>query len=162
GNSAINVLDGGPGADTMTGGAGNDTYVVDNAFDVVTENVNAGNDTGYASINYTLRANVENLFLTGAPINGSGNSLDNLLPGNSGDNTLDGGPGVDILLGGIGNDTYVLDTAFDQVIENANEGIDTIYIGAGYTLGANVENLVLVGTTAINGAGNSLNNTISG
>ena len=31
------VLSGGTGADTMRGGAGNDTYVVDNAGDIVTE-----------------------------------------------------------------------------------------------------------------------------
>lgn len=31
-----------------------------------------------------------------------------------------------------------------------------------YTLGANVENLTLLGTTAINGTGNTLNNTLTG
>ena len=33
-----NLLDGGAGADAMTGGAGNDTYFVDNAGDAVIEN----------------------------------------------------------------------------------------------------------------------------
>ena len=40
------MLDGGAGADTMTGGLGNDTYVVDNVGDVVTEAANAGHRHG--------------------------------------------------------------------------------------------------------------------
>ena len=45
GNGGNNILDGGAGADTMTAALGNDTYVVDNAGDVVTENANEGTDT---------------------------------------------------------------------------------------------------------------------
>ena len=37
GNGAANILDGSFGADTMTGGLGNDTYVIDNAGDVAIE-----------------------------------------------------------------------------------------------------------------------------
>jgi Ca2+-binding RTX toxin-like protein len=163
GNSAANTLDGGAGADTMIGGAGDDTYIVDNTGDTVTENSGAGNDTVQSSISYTLTANVENLILTGnATINGTGNSLNNMLTGNSADNVINGGTGVDTIMGGLGNDTYVVDNTGDTVTENANEGLDIVQSSATYTLSANVENLTLTGSSAINGTGNELDNVLNG
>ena len=59
-------MDGGTGADSMDGGFGNDTYIVDNVGDVAAE-VAGGIDTVLASVSYTLSANLENLTLTGRP-----------------------------------------------------------------------------------------------
>jgi len=68
----------------MVGGAGNDTYVVAQTGDVVTENQNEDVNVVQASITYTLGADVENLTLTGSSaINGTGNTLDNVLRSHS-------------------------------------------------------------------------------
>ena len=153
GNNAANVLDGGAGADVMTGLDGDDTYVVDNSSDLVVELANQGNDTVRSSVTYALTANVENLILTNsASINGTGNSLDNVLVGNSGVNTL---------TGGAGNDTYVVG-AGDTVVESNDGGTETVQSGVSWTLGSNLENLMLLGTAAISGTGNNLNNVLIG
>ncbi len=163
GNSANNRLDGGLGSDTLSGGLGNDTYVVDSSFDRVQESNFQGTDTVESSVSYTLGDNVENLTLTGfSAINGTGNSLNNVITGNSANNRLDGGLGSDTLSGGFGNDTYVVESSFDRVQESNFQGTDTVESSVSYTLGDNVENLTLTGFSAINGTGNSLNNVITG
>lgn len=163
GNSAANTLNGGTGADVMTGGAGNDVYVVDNAGDRTTEAASGGTDTVQSSITWTLSTEVENLTLIGtAAINGTGNTLANTLTGNAGDNILDGGTGVDTLIGGAGNDTYVVDGVSDIILELAAGGTDLVQSSVTLTLGAELENLTLMGTAALNGTGNALSNVLTG
>ncbi|WP_372353366.1 M10 family metallopeptidase C-terminal domain-containing protein [Rhizobium sp. BT-175] len=168
------TLNGGAGADRLIGGEGNDTYIVDNAGDVVTEAANEGIDTVRTTLAaHTLAANVENLTYIGtAAFTGAGNLLDNIiiggvaadkLMGAAGNDTLIGGAGADTMLGGTGDDIYVVDIATDIVIENANEGTDTVRTAlVSYTLGNNVENLTYTGSASFTGAGNALANTITG
>ena len=112
GNSGNNRLDGKAGADVMRGGAGNDIYYVDNAGDAVFEATGQGTDIVNASVAFSLAGQfVENLTLTGvAAIDGTGNSLDNIIIGNGAANTLNGGFGHDTLSGGGGADIFLFGT----------------------------------------------------
>jgi Ca2+-binding RTX toxin-like protein len=172
GNSGSNTLDGGGGIDTLIGGTGNDTYVIDDTNDTLTELSGEGTDTVNSSVDYTLKTNFENLTLTGSgDLDGAGNSQDNIITGNSGDNklsggggndTLIGGGGIDTLEGGAGDDTYAVDDLSDIIVESAGAGTDTVESSISYTIGSNIENLVLTGTGNINGTGSVDNNTITG
>ncbi|BAQ65490.1 hypothetical protein [Geminocystis sp. NIES-3709] len=183
GGNGNDRLNGSTGIDRMLGGLDNDAYSVDNIKDEVIEFFNQGIDTVFSTITYTLASNVENLTLSetvNIDINGTGNSLNNRITGNRGNNRLNdgngndtlvggngndilnGGVGNDSLIGGIGNDTYYVENTSDRVVELANEGTDTIRSTITYTLGANVENLVLEGIGNINGTGNTLNNSLTG
>ena len=163
GNQANNILNGGAGADSMWGSFGDDTYIVDNLSDVVTEFKKGGTDTVQASVSYTLSANVENLTLLGtAAIDGRGNVQKNILLGNAGNNILNGGLGADTMKGGAGDDIYIVNDSGDVVAENAGQGTDTVKSWVSYALTDNVENLVLLGNRAINGKGNGLDNALTG
>jgi hypothetical protein len=119
-----------------------------------------------------LSSAYKNLILTGSAAAGYGNSLNNTITGNDANNTLDGRAGADNMIGGKGNDTYFVDNTGDVAIEIANEGTDTVQFSIiydpttqtppTYKLIENTENLLLIGTSVINGTGNSANNIITG
>jgi Ca2+-binding RTX toxin-like protein len=168
GNAGNNILDGGAAdgvTDTLFGGAGDDTYIMDSTLDTITDT--AGTDLVQSSVTFDLSAanvtGIENLTLTGiASIWGTGNALDNVITGNGGDNRLDGGAGLDTLIGGAGNDTYIVSDTADIITEAAAGGTDEVQSSVDFNLATNavnVENLTLTGT-AINGTGNSGNNII--
>jgi Ca2+-binding RTX toxin-like protein len=122
-------------ANVITGGNGNNLLSGLDGTDTL--NGGAGNDVLYG---------------------GAGNDT---LNGGTGNDLMDGGSGRDKMTGGTGDDTYVVDGSGDSVTEKAGEGIDTVRSSVSYTLGSNVENLVLTGT-ATTGTGNSLDNAITG
>ena len=171
GGDGNDILNGGTGIDTLNGGNGDDTFIVDSTTDIIIETagVGSGNDTVISSVTYSLNtantANVENLTLTGANVNGTGNALNNVLTGSAGNNILDGGLGADTMIGGNGNDTYIVDNVGDTVNEIGSTGTDTVISSIDFTLNtvgaANVERLTLTGS-ATNATGNALNNTITG
>ena len=176
GHDGINRLDGRAGADTMRGYEGDDTYVVDDAADVVIEDgLNWGGiDNVQSSVSYVLGTSVEHLVLTGtAAISGTGNNSANQLRGNAGNNTLDGGgnddtlnggTGADRLIGGKGDDTYHVDRAGDVVVEagGAESGVDLVVSLVSRTLGDYQENLTLGGTSNIRATGNTQANKLTG
>jgi Ca2+-binding RTX toxin-like protein len=153
GRGGDDVLIGGGGADTMWGDlggiAGNDTFYVDNAGDVVFENSGEGIDRVYSSVSYELRpdASIEELGtdnwtatnalnLTGSnaaqTITGNmgsnvlrGLDGDDVLRGLDGDDLLAGDAGADLLIGGLGNDTYYAD-ADDTIQEDGGQGNDRV------------------------------------
>ena len=166
GNAGNNVLDGKSGVDRMSGGAGNDTYIVDNVSDVIIEVTGEGTDTVLTSVSYSLAVqSLENMTLTGTGnINATGNSKANILIGNAGNNVLDGKSGVDHMTGGLGNDTYVVDSNSDVIVEARDEGTDLILSSVSFAMkvGSFVENLTLTGTGDINVTGNGIGNILTG
>ena len=171
----------------MSGRNGDDSYIVDNAGDIVFENWNeTGNDRVFSTIAYYQLTNyVEDLYLVGAGNqDGKGNFLPNVLFGNAFDNllegansidtlyggagndTLDGGAGADVMYGETGDDSYKITTSTDQVIELAGQGTDTVISVLAtnlYVLPDHVENMThfLNAGTQVS-QGNALDNVMRG
>ncbi|WP_179958319.1 calcium-binding protein [Chitinimonas arctica] len=137
GTAVAESLAGGAGNDTIYGLGGNDSLAGDDGDDRL--NGGDGDDN--------LRG---------------GNGNDQLF-GETGNDLLDGGGGDNTLAGGLGHDFYIVSNGREVIVENANEGSDTVVTGVSYTLGNQVENITLApGTAAINGTGNALNNVLTG
>ncbi|MEP7006831.1 MAG: hypothetical protein ABI810_12680, partial [Sphingomonas bacterium] len=131
-------------------GDGNDHFIID--LSAETNNISTSyynNDLRYGYVgygqSYTLDPfatrfafyNVERLAITTGSGNdnltgGNGDDVlnggggDDYLGGAAGNDRLNGGAGSDTLIGGTGNDTYVVDSLGDVIVENANEGSDTV------------------------------------
>jgi len=190
GGLGADTLVGGGGADTLYAGDGNDSVDAGDGNDLIVAGDGAGNDryvggAGVDTIRYSSAvmpirvdlaagqasgtgigtdsiAQVENVIGGQGSDTLIGNAAANQLSGGAGSDTLDGGAGADRLIGDAGNDVYLVDSSRDLIVEAAAGGQDSVRSSASYELSANVERLTLLGSSSINGTGNSLANTISG
>lgn len=178
GDGGKDIINGGLGVDDMVGGDGSDTFYAnvfnDKAIEDRVDIATGGNDLVYftgTSGTFTLSANVERLILSGSSvINGTGNDLGNTIVGNAAANILDGGVDMlgDLLQGGLGNDTYIINSATDNILELTGGGTaDRAKASLSFALAAgdNIEFLETTNaalTSFINLTGNEIGQTITG
>jgi Ca2+-binding RTX toxin-like protein len=154
GGDGKDYIDGGAGADTMEGGTGDDTYIVDNVNDKIIDSPGTGVETVYSSVNWTLGAGLDNLYLTGNTIRGIGNNLNNNIYGNSQNNTLEGKEGNDNIFGDAGNDSIYGGSGDDKLDGgdgndylnggNGNDILDGGYYGADTLEGGSGNDIYIV------------------
>nr|WP_284502689.1 MULTISPECIES: calcium-binding protein [unclassified Caballeronia] len=148
GGDGNDALYGEDGNDRLFGGAGDDIIYGGNGDDLIVGGVAANEAALAAGVS-------DNNFLYG----GAGNDT---IIGGVGNDYIDGGAGADNMQGGKGNDTYIVNSVNDVILEQQNEGYDTVVASTNYILDANIEELRLTEGGAYNGTGNSLNNRIVG
>jgi Ca2+-binding RTX toxin-like protein len=159
GDEGADQLSGGDGHDSLWGGVGNDTL-----FGQVGNDQLWGGDGDDTLMGFTAANDSKQTLAFGEADNDylyGGAGIDTLY-GGLGNDYLDGGMGADKLIGGVGDDTYVVNTVNDTIIENANEGFDTVLAASNYILNANIENLRLLDGANYSATGNSLDNTLFG
>ena len=123
---------------------------------------------GSDTVNDILNGGAGDDTLDGRALNDTlnGNGGNDTLLGGSGNDTLNGGANNDAMTGGTGNDIYHVDSSGDTVIETGTltTEIDTVNVSllSTYTLGANVERLVRIGTGDFSATGNALANVMTG
>ena len=161
GGDGHDSLYGGDGRDFFMGGTGNDTMYGEDDNDEMYGF--EGNDFLYGGAGIDrLYGKEDNDWLSGGDDNDFLDGGSTVTTINTGNDTLYGGIGADEMKGRDGNDYYYVDNVGDIVIESYNEGYDTVDSTISYTLGINVESLILTGANDVNGTGNSLDNYISG
>jgi Ca2+-binding RTX toxin-like protein len=166
GGGGSDLISGFAGADSLDGGAGNDT--IDYSYLTTGQNVTvrlngatASTTTGGTETD-TIR-NFERVIGGAGDDSILGDSTNNTLTGNAGNDTIDGGTGNDSMVGGVGDDLYFVNTSTDVIVENANEGVDSVIsTSTTYRLAANIENLTYSGASNTNLIGNNLDNSITG
>ena len=174
------------GSDTLLGGRGTNSYIVNNATDRIIDAGIGSVIQSSVSVNLasTLISGVNNLVYTGT---GNamllGNSNANFLDASAATNgvSLNGGAGKDTLLGGSGNDTlvgngfsslvggsaantYIVSSTADQITDAGSGSVIRSAVGfnLGSSLVSGVNNLVYTGAGNVSLLGNSSVNSIAG
>jgi Ca2+-binding RTX toxin-like protein len=187
GGPGDDILSCGGGSDWLDGGPGDDTYNIISSSDHIIENANEGFDRVFVQVNYVLQVNVSIEFIATSdvslsiPMNITGNAFAQTINGNNGDNVLDGGGGLDhisgfggddrligesgteVMAGGTGDDLYIVVDVNNSVVENFDEGVDTVQtVLASYTMTAYVEKLICTSGIGHTITGNASDNVIFG
>lgn len=173
GNDVGNIITGGRGRDVIQGKGGDDLLIGGAGTDKLDGGL--GFDTaGYADATAGVRVS---LLLAGvAQDTGGGgfdtlvgieallgSAYDDLLIGDAGNNLLAGRGGADELRGWAGDDLYYVEDAGDSVVENVDDGFDTIRTGLSiYVMPDNVERLEGLASGGQRLTGNAGNNIITG
>lgn len=158
------TLNGGFGGDNLDGGAGRD--IADYTEKLLNVSVTLNGATAATVFVNGLAEdsvkNIESVYGGSGSDTLTGDGLVNVFKGGGGADTLNGGAGVDTMFGGAGDDTYIVDRTGDTASEAGGGGADSVFSSASYTLGLDIENLVLTGTAKINATGNASGNTLQG
>jgi len=140
GNYATDIITSNTGTDTLVGRSlvGSDTFVVNNANDIVTETYDGSTALVISDANWTLGTHFSDLTLTASGITGTGNNKNDTI-------TDDGSYGGDTLVGGTGADDFVLAGAAAynsiDVLQNFSTArsdkidISSLMVAAGYHSG---------------------------
>ncbi|WP_373740991.1 calcium-binding protein [Neisseria sp.] len=154
GNNADNTLTGNDNRNRLVGGNGNDTLYGNGGVDTLIGGI--GNDKLYGgeARDFLIGQHGDDMLY--------GDAGNDDLTGGEGNDILVGGEGADLMVGQAGDDVYDVDNAADKVVEEANQGTDTVYSSVSYTAPTNVEHVVLTGSDAINATGNNADNTLTG
>jgi Ca2+-binding RTX toxin-like protein len=171
----FDIYQGGDGVDTIKAQENNSVVGISGNFGAANsiELITADGKTGVVILGDTANNTLDfsSTTLTDVVVDGAdgndniiGNAQANTLRGGWGNDSLDGGFGNDLLDGGVGNDTYIVDMIGDVINETSTVSteIDTVKSSVSYTLGANLENLILIGSIATTATGNQLDNVITG
>jgi Ca2+-binding RTX toxin-like protein len=143
GGPDVNYFYGSTGAETMIGGAGFDYYFVNSTATVITQGSVDGESAVYASVDFQLPANIQELALTASDVTGQANSgYDSLFGGTNDSTVLIGGAGGDYMVGGTSNSTLIAGTGTDLMFgqsgntdfvfrspQDAQPGANPTYIG---------------------------------
>ena len=148
--SNFELLNGGSGNDTfnlsgaqtfaLNGNAGDDNFVFANNA-TLNGNINGGANTDTLDYSaYTTAVTVDLSTQIAHAVTGAVNGIENVnggagnddITGDAGNNVLNGNGGNDTLIGGTGDDTYIFTSVWgtDMIVENANEGDDTMDFSA--------------------------------
>lgn len=128
GNYTANVLDGGDGIDTLVGGMGDDSYIVDVTGDLVHEQPGQGVDTVISHARtYQLPDNVERgVIALSGKADLTGNAQANTITAGNGNNLIRGGDGSDTVSYAVASGGVIVDLRQTGAQNTVSSGLDTL------------------------------------